>query len=409
MKKRLTALTLALLMLCLSGCGGGAKSLTANIQAKLSFPEDATGEESAALMEFSLRLLRENWEGENFLISPLAVLSALGMTANGAQGETLSQMEETLDLSLDELNEVLASWRKGMPQERYCRASLANSLWLRDNGGFLANKDFLQNVVDWYRAEVFYSKFDSAALKNINGWVSEHTNGMISSILDEDIPDSAGMYLINALALNAEWTAAYREDQIGDWIFTTEDGQDILVEMMSSTESIYLEDGSAQGFIKLYKGGQWGFAALLPNEGISLEEYAASLTGERVWQALVCARDTPVETAVPKFQCEYSLELSDSLKALGMTNLFDASAADLSGMGTSSGGPLYISEVLQKSYIAVDERGTKAGAAAAVVAESGTDSPESVPMVYLNRPFLYMLVDMETHLPAFIGVVTDLS
>ena len=234
---------------------------------------------------------------------------------------------------------------------------------------------------------------------------------MIPEIIRE-IPDEAVLYLINALALEAEWETAYRESQIQmERIFTTEDGQDQPATLMYSSEWYYLKDDHAQGFLKPYQGGRWAFAALLPEAGMKLEEYAASLTGERLHAILSGAQETRVETAIPKFQCEFGAELSDCLKALGMTDAFDWSTADFGAIGSSPNGPLYISKVLHKTYISVDEKGTKAGAATAVEMPAGgaEPTPVVVPTVYLDRPFLYMLVDLEANLPAFIGAVTAME
>jgi len=413
MKKRLTALLLSLL--CLTGCGGngGEKDLTRALQAKsVDIPQTAAeGDEAAALTEFSLDLLRENWNGEgSVLVSPLSVLSALGMTANGAGGETRAQMEAVLGLPAEKLNAALAAWRAGLPDEKDCRVDLANALWLRDDGSFEANQDFLQTVTDWYGAEVFASRFDAAAVKEVNGWVEKNTRGMIDSIV-EKFPDAAMLCLVNALALEAEWETIYQETQVwDDRVFTASDGRKQPATLMYSSEWTYLKDENAQGFLKPYKGGRWAFAALLPDEGVTLEDYAASLTGERLQGILTGAEEREVQAAIPKFSCEYSAELNDSLKAMGMTDAFDMGRADLSGLGTSPLGPLYISQVLHKTYISVNEKGTKAGAAAAVIAPAGAPmEPEPTPEVYLDRPFLYMLVDTETDLPAFIGVVTHME
>ncbi len=413
MKKRLTALLLSLL--CLTGCGGsgGKKDLTRALQARsVEIPQTAAeGDEAAALAEFSLELLKKNWNGtDNVLVSPLSVLSALGMTANGAKGETLAQMEAVLGLPSEKLNAALAAWRAGLPEEKDCRVDLANALWLRDDGSFETDQDFLQTVTDWYGAEVFASRFDAAAVREVNGWVEKNTHGMIDSIVDK-FPDAAVMCLVNALALEAEWETVYREDQVwDDRIFTASDGREQPATLMYSSEWSYIKDENAQGFLKPYKGGRWAFAALLPNEGVTLEDYAASLTGERLRDILADAEEREVYAAIPKFTCEYSVELNDSLKAMGMTDAFDMAKADLSGLGTSSLGPLFISQVLHKTYISVDEKGTKAGAATAVIAEAGAAmEPEPTPVVHLDRPFLYMLVDTETNLPAFIGVVTRME
>lgn len=407
---RLSCLTLALLLL--TGCGGetaALRSLTENLRSQAPAPEPVTETQAEALTAFSLDLLRENWTGENLLLSPLSVLSALGMTANGAGGETLTQIETVLGLPAEELNGTLSAWAAGLPRDEDCRVDLANSLWLRDDGSFTASQDFLQTVTDWYGAGVFPAAFDSGTLRDINGWVEQNTHGMIPEIIQE-IPDEAVLYLINALALESEWETVYREDQVReDRIFTGSDGREQPVTLMYADEGLYLEDEHAQGFLKPYKGGRWAFAALLPEEGMGLADYAASLTGERLYEILSGAQEALVYTAIPKFQCEYGAELSDSLKALGMTDAFDWKSADFAAMGSSSNGPLYISKVLHKTFISVDERGTTAGAATAVAMDAGGAAPGVVPEVYLERPFLYLLVDLETNLPAFIGAVTTME
>ena len=407
-RKRVFALLLALL--CLAGCGGGggAKSLTKTVRPA---PVEAglDGEDAAALAGFSLELLKENWKGENLLVSPLSVLCALGLTANGAKGETLEQMETVLGLPAERLNAALAAWAAELPKEKDCRLDLANSLWVRNDGSFRANEDFLKTAVSWYGAEVFASPFDSAAVREINGWVEKNTHGMIPEILNE-IRKETMMVLVNALALEAEWAEIYTDSQVWEnQIFTTGAGVEQPVTLMYSSEFRYLRDEGAQGFLKFYKGGRWAFAALLPDEGVRLEDYLASLTGERLHEVLGNAEETLVYAAIPKFKGEYAAELNESLKAMGMTDAFEAGLADLSGLGVSEQGPLFISQVLHKTYIEVDERGTKAGAATAVTAVSGSAMPGTVPEVYLDRPFLYMLVDTGTNLPAFIGAVTDMS
>ena len=409
---RLSCLTLALLLL--TGCGGDAapKSLTENLSPQPPDPQPVAETQAGALTAFSLDLLRENWTGENILVSPLSVLSALGMTANGAEGETLAQMEAVLGLPLEELNEALASWTAALPQEKDCRVDLVNSLWLRDDGSFTANEDFLQTAADWYGAEVFPSRFDSGELQDINGWVNDNTHGMIPEIIEE-IPDDAVLYLINALALEAEWETPYRKTQIKmERVFTTEDGRDQPATLMYSTEDWYLRDTHAQGFLKPYQGGRWAFAALLPEKGMKLEDYAASLTGEGLHGILTGAEKTAVETAIPEFTSEYRVELSDNLKAMGMTDAFHWETADFGAIGSSPSGPLYISKVLHRTFISVDGKGTKAAAATAVEMPAGCAAPiepDPIPVVYLDRPFLYMLVDLETNLPAFIGAVTSMK
>jgi len=179
--------------------------------------------------------------------------------------------------------------------------------------------------------------------------------------------------------------------------------------MMYCSEHQYLDDGSATGFLKYYADRKYAFAALLPNEGVSVTDYVASLTGEGLMSTLQTAQDVEVKTSIPKFESEYSIEMSDILKAMGITDAFDLSKADFAALGQSADGNIFISRVLHKTYIAVDEKGTKAGAATVAEAAAGSAAPLDDPKtVYLDRPFVYMLIDCETNLPIFIGTVIDM-
>ena len=149
--------------------------------------------------------------------------------------------------------------------------------------------------------------------------------------------------------------------------------------------------------------------ALLPKEGVRLRDYIASLTGENLRTMLSNVQDTKVETAIPKFQSEYTVEMKEILQTLGMTDAFDPEQADLSGIGETSTGLLYINQVLHKTYIAMDEQGTKAGAATVVATGEGAAPPTEVKTVYLDRPFLYLIVDREAGLPVFMGTVMDIT
>lgn len=397
MTKRITALFLTLLLL--TGCSG-PKNLAPRQTAEAGEVPEPDAE---ALADFSLNLLQENW-GENVLISPLSILCALGMTANGAAGETLAQMEGVLGVPAARLNEDLAGWTGSYAEDKTLK--LANSLWFRDDGSFSPEEAFLETAGRVYGAEVFPSKLNAETAGQINQWVKKHTDGMIERIVEE-IPEEAVLYLINALSLDAEWEEIYRQDQVWDQEFTTEEGVRQAAELMYSRESLYMKDGYAQGFLKPYKGGRWAFGALLPEEGLSLKDYAESLTGAHL-RELLNVEEASVDTAIPKFKAACSLTLNDSLISLGMPDAFDMNRANFSGMGISDTGPLYISKVLHKTTIEVDERGTKAGAATAVEMASGS-APSALPTVYLTRPFLYMLVDLETSLPVFIGAVTTLE
>jgi len=410
--KRWIAMALALgILMSLAGCGSAGQESLGLMSGIVAEPVPSTDilEESAApLTQFGLSLLRETMTaGENALVSPLSVLCALGMTANGAREQTLAQMEAAFGMDRQTLNRWLFAFLQQLPREKTCRLLLSNSLWFRDAPDLTVEQLFLQTNANYYGADIYKAPFDDSTLRQINDLVKEKTDGMIDGILDE-IPADAMMYLVNALCFDAQWSKPYLESQMWNGTFTTEDGQSRTVTMMRSEESRFLEDANATGFLKYYEGRRCAFAALLPREGLSVEDYLAGLTGENLQRMLEDAGSTTVYAQLPKFETEFSAELGAALEAMGMTDAFDGSKADLRALGSSSQGNLYINRVLHKTFLSVDGMGTRAGASTVVevMKESALENTETV---ILDRPFVYMLIDCETNLPFFMGTMRDVE
>lgn len=410
MKKRIAALLLALLTaLPLLGCGIRAKNLTKDIQ-PLTLPDTSTDLSAggAAVTGFALSLLQNTDAGRTArLLSPLSVLYALGMTANGASGDTLRQIENAAGMSLSDLNDYLYTFRMSLPaNDKSASLSLADSLWLRDT--FRVEDDFLRTVVNYYDTEVYRSAFDSTLPDDLNYWVEKHTDGMVESILPSGAPsDTAMLYLANAAAFDARWQTAYDRSSVQSGVFTAADGTRRNAEFLWSQESIYLSGHGATGFLKPYAGDRYAFVALLPEEGTSLAELLSSLNGTKLYDLISQHHYGKVETALPKFTGSSELELSDALKTMGVTDLFDVSAADLRAMGSAANDTLYVSSVRHAAYIEVDESGTRAAAATVTEGNTSGDMPTLTRQVVLDRPFLYMIVDTYACLPIFAGTVTD--
>ena len=416
-KTRISLVIISLLLVCamavnLTGCTMKvqAKDLMEGITPNNVDALDDLSSQNADVTDFAIRLFKaSNENGKNTLISPLSVLCALAMTANGAEEETLAQMEEVLGMTTDELNLYLYSYMKNLPQGDKYKLSLANSIWFTEDERFTVNQDFLQTNADYYSADIYKAPFDKQTLKDINNWVKQNTDGMIPEILDQ-IPPEAIMYLVNALAFEAEWSEIYEKHQIKDGEFTKEDGTKQDVKFMYGSEGTYFEDEKATGFMKRYKGGKYAFVAMLPNEGVSVSEYIASLDGESLNALLANPQYATVRTSIPKFETEYKVEMSDILQSMGMTEAFDMYNADFEGLGTSTDGNIYISRVLHKTFISVGAKGTKAGAATIVeMNDSAAAEPTEPKEVYLDRPFVYMLVDCENNIPFFIGTMMDVN
>ena len=362
--------------------------------------------------QFALNLLQQTYEdGKNEMISPWSVLAALTMTENGAKGDTLSQMEQVLSdgTPVEQQGRELSSYMKKLTDTENAHLNIANSIWLKDADTLHVEDDFLSKNSKLFDAEIYQAPFDEHTLKDINTWVSQKTEKMIPKILDK-IEDHSVMYLINAVAFDAKWQSPYEKEDVESGTFTSENGKQQTVDMMYSTEGYYLEDDTTTGLIRPYEEG-YSFVALLPKEGISMEDYIGQLSAEKLISLIGNAStDYDVDAAIPKFKSEYSIELKDTLQNMGMTDAFDEDQADFHGIGTSDNGNIYINMVLHKTYIEVDEQGTKAGASTVVgmVETTALYEPE-IKTVHLDRPFLYAIIDTETQMPIFLGVTESVE
>lgn len=369
----------------------------------------------AAMADFSLTLsntvvAQTKEETANHLISPLSAMICLSMLANGADGATLAQMEAALGMTVEDLNRSLYAFTKNLYTGDDCRISLADSIWYREGDRFTVREEFLQTCADWYDAQQYAAPFDETTREDINNWVKEYTDGMIDTMLEEPIPANTVMYVVNALVFDAKWHTEYEKKQIRERTFTSLDGTETAVEMMHSDEDVYLTVAHGQGFAKAYKGRGYSFVGLLPDEGVNVHDFAASLTGDTwlsMWQTQ--DRSQTVQVRIPEFTYEASMVLKPVLQEMGMNLLFDAEACDLSGIGSSAAGNLYCDGVYQKTYIEVNRHGTKATAITWADNRDKASAPMEQRTVYLDRPFVYAIVDNQTGLPLFVGIVTELK
>ena len=411
MKQKFTSLTLtsAILIsaLSLSACQSEKSLETTDLMTGIKAASHETVKPDDAFKNaygnFSVELLKKCFDGKsNTLISPLSVSTALTMTANGANGQTKDEMEKVLGsgMPLDELNKYLSSFGGSLTSGEGFKLKNANSIWFIKDNNFNVNNEFLQTNADFYHAEIYKRAYNSEIVNDINNWVSEHTDGMIDKLLDNG--DSlSNIALINATAFNAVWETYYFDNFVEDGTFTDANGNEQSATMLISEENEYINGDNCTGFIKKYKGGKYGFAAILPDSNVSISDFVGSLNGDKLFKMLQNTENANVVAKIPKFEYEYSAELSEALKSLGMPTAFSDSA-DFSGI---SGDKLLISDVLHKTKISVTEEGTRAVAATGVVMSAAPDGDKQV---ILNRPFMYMIIDNEIMLPLFAGVYTGI-
>lgn len=395
-------------------CAGINKSAVEGKEADEKFIESQ--------MKFTVDMLKATTkEGENSMISPYSIMQALAMTANGANGKTLEEMEQVLGngMSIEELDQYLLTQRKrtiNLKESEWNKWSMstANSIWAIDNPYRIQTRpEFIQKCVDYYDSEYYIAPFDDTTLEDVNGWVNEKTHEMIPSILNQ-ISDGDVMYLVNAVAFEAEWMRPYDKYEIADGKFTAADGTEQEAKMLCSDE-VYIGDADTDGMLKYYSGGKYAFAALLPKESTSVEQYVADLTPEKLSSILGSYKEKyeKAQVKLPKFKCEYGENISDYLVDMGMPTAFNRGdeKADFTNMSSIADvHPIFIGYVVHKTFIDLDENGTKAAAATLVAMNDGEAfEPEDQKKVILDRPFVYCIIDTQTSIPVFIGVLNSLS
>lgn len=366
-----------------------------------------------AATDFAFELLRAAYEGDNILLSPYSVYTALAMTANGADGKTKSEIEDVLGMTVEEVNLFISS--KQSTYDEYTRGTYdsrkiltsANSIWFRnDLSGLNVNKKFLENVGAYYSADVYSAPFNDSTVQDINGWTSEKTEGSIPSVIDK-INDDDVMFIINAVLFNAKWKNQYRDSSIVTDTFYSSDASEIETEFLRRgiTPLITLEKG--YGFYDSYKSG-FKYVAFLPHEGVSIEEFIASLDADTYADALKNTVANGANVTLPSYKSEFSAGLKEPLQALGITRAFDPEKSDLTKMlAADEGSNFYLGNVLHKTYIDLNNTGTIASAVTvADIRRGGFTVPETT--LKFNRPFVYMIVD-EDNIPIFIGTLLNYS
>jgi len=369
------------------------------------FPEHPITRFGVPLLQNALKKANE---GENVLVSPMSAWTVLCMVEGGANGETKKQMQEVLAVTEGDYLTYAKKFTFLLPEQDGCKVHMANGIWYKNVPYLHVQEDFLEYNKTFFDAAAYKAPFNENTLKNINDWVEKNTDGMIPEILKE-IKEEDVIYLVNALSFDAKWRTIYNETQIARDIFTTETGTEKVVTVMNCEENVYLEDENTTGFMKYYGDGQYAFVALLPKEGMTVAEYVESLTAEGLRDLLQNKSDTKVSTMLPKFSVDYDFNMNEILKQMGMTDAFSDTDADFSKMATSDAGNIYISSVDQKCFIAVDESGTKAGAATAVAMANRAMAIEKPKVVFLNRPFVYLIVECDNYEPLFMGTIMTIE
>ena len=406
--KKIIAIVLGLMMtgLLCTGCSGEPILPGANAAEPAESVDPVLIDGVNGLGIELLQRLYGDMDGENFMISPASISLALSMTMNGAEGETLSEMRETLrlaDLSIDDLNGAqkdLMSILLNPDNSKKVKVEIANALWARE--GLELQESFRDACREYYTAETQYLDFDDpASVDIINGWVSDETHGMIPTIIDEPIEADTVLYLMNTLFFDGKWTEPFDPEKTYDGIFHKADGSSVPVRMMSGEPDIMIyhdPDGEADVFSKAF-GDNERLEMLFIRPHGDLETYIQDLTVEDLNRMAAGLVPENMQIGIPRFSYDTGMSLKDTLIAMGMERAFSNAAQ----FGLMSDVPLYIDDVMHKTRIEVAEEGAKAAAVTSVEMKL-TCMPVSL---ILDSPFLYLIRDTQTGAVLFAGVVEE--
>jgi serpin B len=396
MRKPISMLSvLCILTIILSAC---IPSETPSIQM------DLNDDISIANRQFGFDILKELQKSDynnDIFISPLSISIALTLAFEGAEGKTKEQIAEVLNISKveqQELDEYYNELIKSMnDNSRVAATSLKNSLWIRE--GEQIKEDYLIKVEEVYDAYIDYLDFsDAESAKVINSWIEQATNGKIKDMLVPPLPANAVLYLINAIYFNADWKHQFDTKKTYESEFHSEDGGIKLVDMMNDSREIeYYSESGFEAILMPYEDEDLQMIIMLPNEDKNIDSFINELD-DSLFNKVISSFEIVDEMTihVPKFSIEYGTRLlNEELINLGMEDAFDSSA-NFSDIRDG----IFISRVLHKAFVEVDETGSEA--AAATIVEM-IESAREEKIFIANRPFIFMIYDSNVDTILFLG------
>jgi serpin B len=419
MIKKLLAILVIVLLLPVIACSEPAPGeLLKSDKERITSPDVSTSEQALLVdgnSAFAFELYQALREQEgNLFYSPHSISVALAMTYAGARGDTAEEMAATLHFMLEQdrlhpafnwLDAELASRGEGAQGKdgEGFRLNIVNAIWGQKGYEFLT--EFLDVLAENYGAGLrildFINQTEESRLA-INDWVSDQTEGRIKDLIPQGVINVATcLVLTNAIYFNAAWKYPFDEKMTANGPFYLLNGEQITVPMMRQTEAFGYTDGEGYQAVELpYDGEELSMVIVLPEAG-NFEAFEEGLQVPQVCDIINSLRPSGVTLTMPQFEFDSEFSLKNTLEDMGMPSAFGA--ADFSGMtGTRD---LYIRDVLHKAFVSVDEAGTEAAAATAVAMEEM--APEPRVEVTIDRPFIFLIRDIETGTILFVGRVLD--
>lgn len=377
------------------------------------------------LNEFSYRLFAENMEEENPVLSPVSAYMALSMAGLGAENNTKKEFASVFGDYADMTalcSDIMTTYPVSTKSNT---VALANSAWISEN--FSVSDNWISNINTIMHSEAFQKDLTSPAIvDDMNAWIAEKTNGMIEKMVEQPLKDSTGLVLFNTVYFKAKWEDPFKAYSVYSDSFFLEDGREMDAELMhKESEMEYFSNEYAQGLLFPYQyeeeDASYAFVAIKPmDEKEKVRDLYNRLTPSVMRELLADRQTATVNTKLPKFELEFDIQLNESLVNMGLKDAFNPGQADFNGISESDATEsvnkdaknnlnqynLYIDLVRQKAKIIVDEEGTEAAAVTEAIMECGAAMPPEEPKeIFFNRPFVYMIMNMEDEVPLFIGIL----
>ena len=352
----------------------------------------------------------------NLIYSPYSISLALAMTYGGARNETESQMASALHFDLPQaqlhpafnaLDLQLAQRGKTQSKDQPLQLNIANAVWAEQTYPFLQN--YLDLIALNYGAGIHLADFINQyepARKQINSWVSDQTNKKINDLLAQGtLNPNTRMVLVNAIYFKADWQDQFDPNNTSDAPFHLLDGSTPQVKMMNDGHLTipYTKGDGYQAIELAYTGGTAAMDLIVPDEG-NFNQFESALTAQKLDEILGNMKPASVALGLPKFTFTHDFSLSSTLKTMGMSDAFDPNKADFSGM--TGNHDLFISDVIHKAFVAVDEKGTEAAAATAVMMQATSIIMTDVNLT-IDHPFIFVIRDTTSRQILFVGRVLN--
>ena len=362
---------------------------------------------------FSFNLLKavsadSEFSGKDFMVSPLGISFVLGALNNGASGETSDEILSTLGFNgctTDDINEYCRTILQGCQiVDDKVSVKIADAVVVKE--GYDLKEGFSSTLTDYYDAYVRSMKFDGNAIKAMNDWCNEQTEGMIPKII-EKIPESVCMFTLNSIYFKGEWAGKFEKKNTEKEEFTNIDGTTSMTEMMHQEAMLCYSANETWSTVCLpYGNGSYNMYVLLPKEGKGIDDILSALDGQS-WESMKAEMRTSLtDLKIPRFETKTSINLVDIMKSLGIRRAFDPYNAEFGEMFTRTGGNVSLGILRQENRIIVNEEGTEAASVtiggSCVTSVGPSDDPEPV-IFHADRPFVYIIQEKSSNAIFFIG------